>query len=240
LNKLKKNEYNKILLFLLIVKMATTKKKTKITEPLKLFYNSPHIIEAGVDECGRGSLISRVYAGAVIWDPSIESPLIKDSKKIKKETDFNMAYDFIRENAIDFAVAYVEADEIDQINILQASMKAMHLALDKLGLRPQHVITDGNHFNHYMDRFNDDEVVPHTTIISGDALYYSVAAASILAKVERDRYMVQLCEENPDLNVYGIAKNKGYASAGHREAIKQWGISQYHRKTFGICKQYSI
>jgi len=206
---------------------------------LELFYNSPEIIEAGVDECGRGSLISRVYAGAVIWDANITSSLIKDSKKIKKERDFNIAYDFIRENAIDYATAYVEAEEIDKINILQASMKAMHLALDQLGLRPQHILTDGNRFNHYMDKFNDDEVVPHTTVVHGDALYYSVAAASILAKVERDRYMVQLCEDNPELNIYNIAKNKGYASAEHRKAIEQWGITPLHRKTFGICKQYA-
>jgi len=203
-----------------------------------LFYNSPEIIEAGVDECGRGTLISRVYAGAVIWDPNIQSSLIRDSKKIKKDRDFNIAYDFIKENAIDYAFAYVEADEIDRINILQASMKAMHLALDQLCIRPQHVLTDGNKFNHYMDPYNDD-VVPHTTIIEGDANYYSIAAASIIAKIERDHYMVKLCEEHPELNLYGIAKNKGYASSEHRKAIEQWGITPFHRKTFGICKQYA-
>jgi ribonuclease HII len=204
-----------------------------------LFYNSPDIVEAGVDECGRGTLISRVYAGAVIWDPNIESTLIRDSKKIKKERDFNIAYDFIKENAIDFAFGYVEAEEIDKINILQASMKAMHLALDQLCIRPQHVLTDGNRFNYYMDPFNDDDVIPHTTIIEGDANYYSIAAASIIAKVERDRYMVSLCDEHPELNLYGIAKNKGYASAEHRKAIEQWGITPFHRKTFGICKRYA-
>ena len=194
-------------------------------------------LEIGIDEAGRGPLFGRVYAGAVIWPPNLTSPLIKDSKKLS-EKQLKLAYDFVINNAIAYSVAFSTEEEIDDINILQATMNAMHSAINKCLLVPDKILVDGNYFNDYYSK--DGTLVDHQTITKGDDTYYSIAAASILAKKERDDYIYQVCEQNPELDErYNLRKNKGYGAKAHRDGITEHGISQFHRKTFGICKKYA-
>ncbi len=209
--------------------------KSKIDHKLNTFCDEG-LLEIGVDEAGRGPLFGRVYAGAVIWPPGLTSPLIRDSKKLN-EKQLKLAYDFIIDNATAYATGYSTEKEIDDINILKSTMIAMHRAIKKCCLIPDQILVDGNYFSIYLDK--NDNAIDFVTVKGGDDIYYSIAAASILAKKERDDYIYELCDEHPELDEkYNLKKNKGYGTLAHRNGIKENGISQFHRKTFGICKKY--
>ncbi|AMC10831.1 ribonuclease HII [Lutibacter profundi] len=183
-------------------------------------------IEVGTDEAGRGCLAGPVVAAAVILPNNFKHPLLNDSKQLT-EKQRNLVRPFIEENALAFKVSYVFEDTIDKINILQASILAMHKAIEKLQITPEHIIVDGNKFNAYKN-------IPHTTIVKGDAKFMSIAAASILAKTYRDEFMQKLDEEFPQ---YFWKKNKGYPTKQHRNAIREFGITNYHRKSFKLLPQ---
>ncbi len=189
---------------------------------LKSYYHKG-VIEAGCDEAGRGCLAGSVYAAAVILPQDYENPLLNDSKKLTEKQRYALREVVIRD-AVAWAVGVVTPEEIDSINILNASFLAMHRALDQLAVRPQAIIVDGNRFKPYCG-------LPYSTIVKGDGKYLSIAAASILAKTFRDDYMNNLAKEYP---YYGWAKNKGYPTREHREAIRQHGISPYHRKSYNL------
>lgn len=180
-------------------------------------------IEAGCDEAGRGCLAGSVYAAAVIFPPDYNNPELNDSKKLSAKKRYELRK-IVERDAIAWAVGIVTAEEIDKINILNASILAMHRALDQLEVRPEAVIVDGNRFKKYRD-------LPHTTIVKGDGKYLSIAAASILAKTFRDDYMDELAEQYPQ---YDWKSNKGYPTKKHREAIKQYGITPFHRKSYNL------
>ncbi|HWB92650.1 MAG TPA: ribonuclease HII [Puia sp.] len=190
--------------------------------PLRSHYQD-ELREAGCDEAGRGCYAGPVFAAAVILPQGFFHPLLNDSKQVAPE-DRNVLRIYIEANALAWAVARVDHDEIDRINILKASFKAMHLALDQLRLRPKLLLIDGNRFTKY-------KRVPHRCIIKGDATFASIAAASILAKTWRDEYMQQLHAEFPH---YGWDSNKGYGTREHRDAIERFGLCKYHRKSFNI------
>ena len=178
-------------------------------------------IEAGCDEAGRGCLAGPVFAAAVIVPPDFYHPLLNDSKQVVEDTRNELRI-FIQNNAIAYSVAQVDHEEIDRINILKASFKAMHLALDKLKKRPKLLLIDGNRFTKYRR-------TKHECIIKGDGIYASIAAASILAKTYRDEYMRNLHNEFPQ---YKWVTNKGYGTKEHRQAIAMHGPSPYHRRSF--------
>jgi ribonuclease HII len=178
-------------------------------------------VEAGCDEAGRGCLAGPVFAAAVILPKRFYHPLLNDSKQVA-EDDRNELRTFIEKKALCYAVAMVDHEEIDRINILKASFKAMHLALDQLKERPGFLLIDGNRFTPYRD-------VPHECIIQGDGRYASIAAASILAKTYRDEFMMKLHDEFPH---YKWNSNKGYATRAHRAAIAEFGMCSYHRRSF--------
>ena len=180
-------------------------------------------VEAGCDEAGRGCLAGSVFAAAVILPESYQNELLNDSKQLTEKKRYQLR-EMIERDAVAWAVGIVTPEEIDKINILNASILAMHRALDQLKVRPEAVIVDGNRFKKYKD-------LPHTTIVKGDGKYLSIAAASILAKTYRDDYMNQLAEEYPP---YDWKSNKGYPTKKHRDAIRQFGITPYHRKTFNM------
>lgn len=198
-------------------------------------YYQKNVMEVGVDEVGRGCMFGPVYAAAVYWDPEITSSLIRDSKKLSKRKRV-IASDFIKENCIAYGIAECSNVVIDKINILNASIKAMHKAINATNIDPEHIVVDGNKFKFYMNK--DGDPVSHTCVIKGDDKYYSIAAASILAKTARDAYIKKLCDDDPLLDKYGLSGNMGYGSQLHMDAIKQYGITPYHRHTFGICKDY--
>jgi ribonuclease HII len=181
------------------------------------------LVEAGCDEAGRGCYAGPVFAAAVILPRYFFHPELNDSKQVTPEKRKELKH-FIKEHAIAYAVAMVDNDEIDQINILRASFKAMHLALDKLRKRPSLLLIDGNRFTPYRK-------LKHQCIIQGDATYASIAAASILAKTHRDSYMRQLHKEFPH---YNWRQNKGYGTEEHRFAIEKHGLCKYHRRSFNI------
>lgn len=189
---------------------------------LKNYYEQGRV-EAGCDEAGRGCLAGSVYAAAVILPPDYHNERLNDSKKLTARQRYALRQD-IERDAVAWAVGVVTPQEIDQINILNASILAMHRALDQLQVRPEAIIVDGNHFKPYRD-------LPHTTIVKGDGKYLSIAAASILAKTYRDDEMVRLAQEYPD---YDWQHNMGYPTRKHREAIRQHGITPYHRRTFNL------
>ena len=203
-----------------------------------LSFHNRDSLEVGVDEAGRGPIIGRVYAGAVIWPSELVTPIIKDSKKYTKISDRERAYDFIIENAIAYGVAYVEPEEIDSLGIYKAVMKAMHTAIKNTYINPEHILVDGNHFQPYTDQY--DDFPQFTTVISGDNTYCSIAAGSILAKVEHDRYISDLCDRYPILEKYDLRRNKGYGTATHMEAIKKYGVTQFHRQSFKCCQDLPI
>jgi ribonuclease HII len=203
-----------------------------------LLYHTPNVIEVGVDEAGRGPLIGRVYAGAVIWPADLQTNLVKDSKKYTKISDRENAYNFIIENAIAYGIGYVEPEDIDGTNIYKAVMKAMHGAIKNTYINPQHILVDGNSFKPYMDQYGD--YPQFTTVIGGDNKYYSIAAGSVLAKVEHDRYISDLCDRYPILDRYDLRNNKGYGSPKHMEAIQKYGITQFHRQSFKCCQDVPI
>ena len=180
-------------------------------------------IEAGCDEAGRGCLAGSVYAAAVILPDGYENPLLNDSKQLTEKRRYALR-DIIERDAVAWAVGIVTPEEIDKINILNASILAMHRALDQLEVRPEAVIVDGNRFKKYKD-------LPYTTIVKGDGKYMAIAAASILAKTYRDDYMNQLAEEYPQ---YDWRSNKGYPTKKHREAIRQFGTTPYHRMSYNL------
>lgn len=179
--------------------------------------------EAGCDEAGRGCLAGSVYAAAVILPEDYHNDLLNDSKQLTDRRR-KLLREVIQHDALAWAVGIVTAEEIDRINILNASILAMHRALDQLTLRPEAVIVDGNRFKPYGS-------LPHTTIVKGDGKFLSIAAASILAKTYRDDYMDRLAEEYPQ---YDWHSNKGYPTAKHREAIRRYGLTPYHRKSFHL------
>ena len=186
-------------------------------------YIQENRIEAGCDEAGRGCLAGAVYAAAVILPPDFKNEMLNDSKQLTEKQRYALRC-VIEESALAWAVGIVSPEEIDQINILNASFLAMHRAIDQLKIRPQHLLIDGNRFNPYPG-------IPHTTIVKGDGKYLSIAAASILAKTYRDDYMNQLHREYP---VYDWDHNKGYPTKKHRAAIAAHGISPYHRKSYNL------
>lgn len=195
---------------------------------LKNFYQKNEA-EAGCDEAGRGCLAGPVFAAAVILPSGFFHPFLNDSKAMTEKHRL-MLRDVICEKAIAWSVAQVENPEIDRINILNASIKAMHLALDQLQTKPGFIIVDGNRFHQYKQ-------LGHQCIIGGDGLYASIAAASVLAKTFRDEYMVRLDKEFPQ---YLWSKNKGYPTLEHRAAIIKHGITPYHRKSFNLSWQLSL
>ena len=196
--------------------------RTHLNLMLKKYYLEG-IPEAGCDEAGRGCLAGPVFASAVILPPDFSHPMLKDSKQLSEKQRYYLR-DIIIKNAISFAVAMACNEEIDDLNILNASILAMHRALDKLDLKPRHIIVDGNHFAPYFR-------IPFKTIIRGDSKYRSIAAASILAKTYRDDFMIGLHNIFPH---YGWDRNKGYPTKKHREAILHCGITPLHRKSFTL------
>ena len=192
-------------------------------------------IEAGCDEAGRGCLAGSVYAAAVILPEDYHNELLNDSKQLTEKKRYQLR-EIIEHDATAWAIGVVSPDEIDKINILNASILAMHRALDQLKVRPEAIIVDGNRFKPYFttQATQGDCLrvqLPHTTIVKGDGKYLSIAAASILAKTYRDDYMNRLAEEFPQ---YDWLSNKGYPTKKHRDAIRQYGITPYHRKTFNM------
>ena len=180
-------------------------------------------IEAGCDEAGRGCLAGSVYAAAVILPENYQNDLLNDSKQLTEKRRYQLR-EIIQHDAVAWAVGIVTPEEIDKINILNASILAMHRALDQLKVRPEAIIVDGNKFKPY-------QKLPHTTIVKGDGKYLSIAAASILAKTYRDDYMNELAKEYPQ---YDWLSNKGYPTKKHRDAIRQYGITPYHRKSYNL------
>lgn len=177
--------------------------------------------EAGTDEAGRGCLAGPVTAAAIILPRNFSNAVLNDSKQLS-ELKRERLLPMLKKEAISYGIAHVHEADIDRLNILNASILAMHLALEKLKMKPKQILVDGNRFK----SFND---IPHHCIIKGDSKYMSIAAASVLAKTARDHYMLQLHEEYP---MYNWAKNKGYPTKEHREAIREFGLTKYHRTSF--------
>jgi len=185
-----------------------------------LYHN---LVEAGCDEAGRGCLAGPVFAAAVILPKNFKHPVLNDSKMLTKKQRDVLKNEIIS-SSVAWKVAWVTNEEIDEMNILRASIKAMHLAINELDTKPQFLLIDGNRFYPYKE-------VPHQTIIKGDGLYFSIAAASVLAKTFRDEYMEKIHEEYP---LYGWNRNMGYGTKEHREAIGKFGITPYHRRSFNL------
>jgi ribonuclease HII len=196
-------------------------------------------VEVGIDEAGRGCLFGPVSVASVIWSQTEPDPniIIRDSKKMT-ERQKNIAYDYIMKNAIAVSHKFIHHDEIDKTNILKSTIRGMHLCLDDITKDHEvdTILVDGNQFDFYSDQ--NDDYINHVCVIDGDNKYKSIACASVIAKVTRDNYIKGLCEENPELKEYDIHNNKGYGTARHLSAIKGKGITEWHRKTYGICKGY--
>jgi ribonuclease HII len=182
-----------------------------------------NVIEVGTDEAGRGCLAGPVVAAAVILPKNFKHPLLNDSKQLT-EKQREQLRPLIEEQAVAFGVAFVDETKIDEINILQASILAMHKSIEKLTTTPEHIIVDGNKFKQYKN-------IPHTTIVKGDAKFMNIAAASVLAKTYRDDFMHKLDSEFPQ---YFWKRNKGYPTKQHRDAIRKFGVTNYHRKSFKL------
>lgn len=193
------------------------------------YYQSQDILECGCDEAGRGCLAGPVVAAAVILPNGFKSETLNDSKQLSEKKRLSLRKE-IEENAIAYSVCFITNQEIDKINILNASFKAMSEAVKQLNIRPELLLIDGN-------RFRTDLKIPYNCIIKGDAKYQSIAAASILAKTYRDEYMETLAKDYPE---YNWQKNKGYPTKAHREAIKQNGITPHHRLTFNLFGELSL
>lgn len=204
---------------------------------LKLYQNKDKI-EAGIDEAGRGSLIGRVYTAVVILNNDLDDELlekmneIRDSKKLSKKKRNELRY-FIEENALDYSVSYKENYEIDNDNILNATLLSMHNSLDNLNIIPDKILVDGNNFKEY---YVNDTKIDYECIVKGDDTYMSIASASILAKVYHDEHIEELCKDNEDLIKYDLLNNMGYGTKKHLQAITDYGISDFHRKSFKCCK----
>jgi len=242
-------------------KTPVSRKAKTIASPLKTCYNEDdHIYEIGVDESGRGPLFGRVYTAAVILPKHniFDHSQIKDSKKFHSKKKIEEVAEYIKNNAFAWYVSFEDEQTIDTINILQATQKSMHTSIletinqcntilkeqNKIELHDfsYHLLIDGNYFNpitYFNKLTNKMDTIPFTTIEGGDNKYSAIAAASILAKVERDKYITALCHENPDLIAkYCLDSNKGYGAKKHIDGIKEHGITIWHRRSFGICKQY--
>lgn len=189
--------------------------------PLLSYYNFNRHLEAGVDEAGCGCLAGPVFAAAVILPFDFDDPRIRDSKKLSPRKREALV-DVIKDASLAYAIEMVQPDEIDRINILNARIKAMHMALERLHIKPQYIIVDGDKFQNYKD-------IPYTCVVDGDNQYYSIAAASILAKTARDKFMIKLHQLHPQ---YGWDHNKGYGTKQHMEAIMQYGVTEFHRKSY--------
>ena len=203
-------------------------------------YILPDELEGGVDECARGTLIYDVVAACVVLPtefPDNKYKEIKDSKKLSSKKREELS-DYIKKHAITFGIGTVSAEEIDEINILQATMKAMHKAINSAYIKHpfNKLKIDGPHFKGYMPPGYDSEILPHECINKGDSKYLSIAAASIIAKNYHDKDLLKLIEENPELNKYSLKKNMGYATKDHRDALKTFGSTRWHRKTFSSVK----
>lgn len=186
-------------------------------------YMHENLVEAGCDEAGRGCLAGAVYAAAVILPHDFRNELLNDSKQLTEKQRYALR-EVVEREALAWAVGVVTPEEIDRINILNASFLAMHRAVDQLKLRPEHLLIDGNRFKKYQD-------VPHTTVVKGDGKYMAIAAASVLAKTYRDDYMNRLAEGYPQ---YDWDSNKGYPTKKHREAIRLYGTTPYHRMSYNL------
>lgn len=182
--------------------------------------------EVGTDEAGRGCLCGPVVAAAVILPKDFSHPRLNDSKKLS-EKDRRILRPIIEEQALAYGVSFVMQEEVDEINVLKASLTGMHRSIDQLKVRPEFIIVDGNKFTNYSN-------VPHKTIVKGDAKYMSIAAASILAKTYRDEYMEKIHQEFP---MYNWCKNKGYPTKKHRDAIREFGVTMHHRKSFRLLPE---
>ena len=193
----------------------------------------PGVIEAGCDEAGRGCLCGPVSCAAVILPENFSDPGLNDSKQLSASARQRLRAVIERE-ALAWAVVMVDAAEIDRINILNASIAGMHRALDRLSLRPQHIIVDGNKFRPYLDPVRNIDIPAHT-VVKGDATYLSIAAASILAKTHRDELMLRLAAQYPG---YGWEQHMGYPTAEHRRGIEKLGLTPWHRVTFRTCRPY--
>ena len=243
-------------------KETQTKEKTirmRSSNILKHCFNpSINIIELGIDEAGRGPMFGRVYAGVVVLpkdNPNFKFDWMKDSKKFHSKKKIEEVADYIKQNCVAWSVEFEDEQKIDEINILQATQSAMHKAIKNvliklhanananLAIENILLLVDGNYFKTYSTLNKSKtklEIVKHLLVEGGDNKYCSIAAASILAKVERDKYIEELCLENPELSEhYGIDSNKGYGSKKHLDGIKMHGITKWHRKTFGICKEFA-
>jgi ribonuclease HII len=189
-------------------------------------YLLANFVEAGCDEAGRGCLAGPVFAAAVILPANFFHPKLNDSKQIAEKSRYELR-DYIQKNATSYAVGFYTADEIDRVNILNASIYSMHRALEQLQIKPDHIIVDGNRFKPFQN-------IPYQTVVKGDGKFSSIAAASILAKTYRDDFMVQIDREFPQ---YNWKKNKGYPTPDHKEAIIKYGITPYHRRSFKLMDQ---
>ena len=240
-------------------KVTRVKRTRKQQECLKsTFLDNSKTLEIGIDEAGRGPMLGRVYTAAVILpkDNTFDHSLMKDSKKFHSEKKIKEAAEYIKKNAIIWSVQYAEREEIDKLNIRNATHAAMHkCVLDIIHrlngskdiseeaseeAKEYHLLVDGNDFKPFviMSDVEGFVQVPHTCIEGGDNKYSAIAAGSILAKVARDQYIEDLCNEHPELDErYGLLKNKGYGTKIHMDGIKKYGITPYHRTSFGICKQ---
>ena len=238
------------------VRNVVIKKEKKIRNSSsilnKYFNEDINIVEVGLDEAGRGPMLGRVYAGAVILpkDDSFNHSLMKDSKKFHSKKKIEQVSDYIKENALAWAVEYEDETVIDEINILQATQSAFAKCIKNILKQVSNknnedilLLVDGNYFKPYTTLNKTKtkmEMLKYQLVEGGDNKYTSIAAASILAKVERDNYIDELCSQNPELiDRYGIDSNKGYGSKKHMDGIKQYGITKWHRKTFGICKEFA-
>jgi len=205
-------------------------------------YKEENTIEVGIDEAGRGCLFGPVCVASVIWPDKDPDPdiILKDSKKCTEKYR-KKCYDYIINNSIDFSIHLINNQEIEKKNILSCTLDGMHLCLDELFQKNDisSILVDGNNFVPYYSKEKDD-FIDHTCVIKGDNTYKSIAAASILAKTYRDNYILKLVEEYPELKKYGIDKNKGYGTKQHMEAIKEYGITEWHRKSFAPCKDMNI
>ena len=237
-------------------------------EPLQIYFKNDNKIEVGVDEAGRGPMLGRIYTGAVILpkDDTFDHGMMKDSKKFTSEKKIQEAADYIKQHALAWTVTWEDEHAIDKLNIRQCVLKSMHNSIgqsmkkyldrttnlgtpddndsDDMGDQTKFMLlVDGNDFKPYMIYDISDnymKMTPNVCIKGGDNKYSAIAAASILAKVERDKYIEELCDEHPMLEEkYNIRKNKGYGTKLHMDGIKEHGISKWHRKTYGICKQYA-
>jgi len=238
----------------------TLKRSRDNTPLLERFYNNPpHLYELSIDEAGRGCMFGRVYIACVVLpkDPSAFSGKdIKDSKKFSSKKKLNDVAAYIKEHAFAWHVTYVDADKIDDINILKAVMLGMHECISEtinkvnlaentsLPISDYMAVIDGNYFTPYITYDDNAQMIQqlsHVTVEKGDAKYMAIAAASILAKTTRDNYILDLCQQYPILNErYGLESNMGYGTKTHMDGIQQYGITQWHRKSFGCCKTATV